>query len=463
MSPNESEPQHFPEASTAEFTPQAPGSSKPSTSSSPLGRAGTWATQVESMFVRRLLVVGVLGILVMIGLFLSNYSSEKARFYWCAMFPIFGAACLAHELAAGRAYEIALWRILMRQALHWIGPIVAVKILFMQHTRGQMATDAVALTIILLLAVTCFLAGVHFGPQLLLGQRISRPGGGDWHRDRNLSLVRCGAAADRNRDRGAVSDTAAPRLQGRRGARPHFDLLTTGTTARWRPCAPPHPRRGAANRLIADMSDEIAHIEQSVRHPLPASGCSRTHYVVLAALASVIIQLFSLPTIALAQRPQQIPRQTGTTHIAQDVNAARNRVESTAAQPTVAPPIQGVKDSELHDSFYEIHDGHRHEAIDISEPEGTPVHAVVDGRIRKLFFSKAGGNTIYEFDREAYTVTTTRIWSATMTDFMMECPFREVKSSGTLALPATRPPPLLTCTSRSTFSDLKDVGGRAHR
>jgi hypothetical protein len=125
-------------------------------------RAGMWASRLESMFVRRLMVVGVLGVLVMIGLFLSNYSSERALLYWCAMFPIFGVACLAHELAAGRAYEIALWRILMRQALHWVGPIVAVKILFMQHTRGQMATDAVAIMVILLLAVTCFLAGVHF-------------------------------------------------------------------------------------------------------------------------------------------------------------------------------------------------------------------------------------------------------------------------------------------------------------
>jgi hypothetical protein len=69
---------------------------------------------------------------------------------------------LKEELAAGRAYEVALWRVLIRQALHWIGPIFAVKILFMQHARGQMSTDAVALTIILLLAVTCFLAGVHF-------------------------------------------------------------------------------------------------------------------------------------------------------------------------------------------------------------------------------------------------------------------------------------------------------------
>ena len=162
MSPSESEPQHFPDASTAERPPQASVSSQPSQSPSPLERAGNLATRVESIFVRRLLVVGVLGILVMIGLFLSNYSSEKARFYWCAMFPVFGIACLAHELAAGRAYEIALWRILMRQTLHWIGPIVAVKILFMQHARGQMANDTVALIIILLLAVTCFLAGVHF-------------------------------------------------------------------------------------------------------------------------------------------------------------------------------------------------------------------------------------------------------------------------------------------------------------
>lgn len=162
MNLNESELNHFPEASTAELTPHATASSQPSESPSPLMRANTWAKGLESMFVRRLVVVGVLGVLVMIGLFLSNYSSDKALFYWCAMFPIFGVACLAHELAAGRAYEIALWRILMRQALHWVGPIVAVRILFMQHARGQMATDAVALTVILLLTVTCFLAGVHF-------------------------------------------------------------------------------------------------------------------------------------------------------------------------------------------------------------------------------------------------------------------------------------------------------------
>jgi hypothetical protein len=36
--------------------------------------------------------------MVMIGLFLSNYSTERACYYWRVMFPIFGVACFAHEL-----------------------------------------------------------------------------------------------------------------------------------------------------------------------------------------------------------------------------------------------------------------------------------------------------------------------------------------------------------------------------
>ena len=64
----------------------------------------------------------------------------------------------------------------------------------------------------------------------------------------------------------------------------------------------------------------------------------------------------------------------------------------------MAPPISGLALASLQDSFEEIHNGHLHEAIDILEPRGTPVHAVVSGTIRKLFLSKPGGNTIYQFD-----------------------------------------------------------------
>jgi murein DD-endopeptidase MepM/ murein hydrolase activator NlpD len=67
-------------------------------------------------------------------------------------------------------------------------------------------------------------------------------------------------------------------------------------------------------------------------------------------------------------------------------------------------PIVGLKAKDLHDSFSEIRHGHRHEAIDTMEPRGTQVHAVADGIIKKIFFSKGGGGkSTYEFDQtESY-------------------------------------------------------------
>ena len=66
--------------------------------------------------------------------------------------------------------------------------------------------------------------------------------------------------------------------------------------------------------------------------------------------------------------------------------------------PSIDAPLDSLKRSELYDSFNEIHHGHRHEAIDIMRPRGTPIMAVADGVIRKLFLSRQGGLTIYEFD-----------------------------------------------------------------
>jgi hypothetical protein len=71
---------------------------------------------------------------------------------------------------------------------------------------------------------------------------------------------------------------------------------------------------------------------------------------------------------------------------------------ATSSILDMTPPISGLALADLRDSFEEVHSGHRHEAIDILEPRGTPVHAVVSGTIRKLFLSKPGGNTIYQFD-----------------------------------------------------------------
>jgi murein DD-endopeptidase MepM/ murein hydrolase activator NlpD len=63
-------------------------------------------------------------------------------------------------------------------------------------------------------------------------------------------------------------------------------------------------------------------------------------------------------------------------------------------------PIDTMDPEPLKGAFDERRGGgtRMHEAVDILAPRNTPVHAVENGTIVKLFLSKAGGKTIYQFD-----------------------------------------------------------------
>lgn len=62
-------------------------------------------------------------------------------------------------------------------------------------------------------------------------------------------------------------------------------------------------------------------------------------------------------------------------------------------------PVQGIGRDKLQNTFDDARsEGRVHEAIDILAPRNTPVLAVEDGRIVKLFSSDRGGLTIYQFD-----------------------------------------------------------------
>lgn len=80
-------------------------------------------------------------------------------------------------------------------------------------------------------------------------------------------------------------------------------------------------------------------------------------------------------------------------------NASTAENVSKVPSSSLLMPLAIIKVGQLSDTFNDSRSGGRiHDAIDIMAPKGTPVLAVNDGKIVKLFNSKQGGLTIYQFD-----------------------------------------------------------------
>jgi murein DD-endopeptidase MepM/ murein hydrolase activator NlpD len=72
---------------------------------------------------------------------------------------------------------------------------------------------------------------------------------------------------------------------------------------------------------------------------------------------------------------------------------------ATTAPSGLLLPVKGITAAQLQDTFTDARSqGRVHDAIDILATEGTPVLAVADGTIEKLFDSERGGLTVYQFE-----------------------------------------------------------------
>jgi murein DD-endopeptidase MepM/ murein hydrolase activator NlpD len=92
--------------------------------------------------------------------------------------------------------------------------------------------------------------------------------------------------------------------------------------------------------------------------------------------------------------------------------APSNRVNASVATTGAAPsgrlrePIDGSDVESWKGGFDERRGGggRGHEAVDIVSPRNTPVHAVETGTIAKIFESKQGGHTVYQFSADGRLV-----------------------------------------------------------
>jgi murein DD-endopeptidase MepM/ murein hydrolase activator NlpD len=112
------------------------------------------------------------------------------------------------------------------------------------------------------------------------------------------------------------------------------------------------------------------------------------------------------PLAATAAQPLATPAaapQVGALPQIADPSAAPAAATTASAAPASAAalqvPVEGVTPAQLSDTFNQPRAGERrHEALDIMAPKGTKVLAAADGKVAKLFISKPGGMTLYQFD-----------------------------------------------------------------
>jgi hypothetical protein len=118
------------------------------------GRSGLWAWLLKDLPYAAMLGFALVGIV------LTSFRGAAMYYYWMALAPVYALICIIagwRKLDTGQART----RLVVTQALHWLAFVAAMWLMFRPEVRGVVNDNATSLTLLILLALGTFVAGVH--------------------------------------------------------------------------------------------------------------------------------------------------------------------------------------------------------------------------------------------------------------------------------------------------------------
>lgn len=104
-----------------------------------------------------------------IGIGVTNFTPVKSFWYWAAMAPVFAAVSIFFGWSKARRRGEGISRIVRVQILHWAALLAAIVIIYLLYDpAGRITNNQLAILCLLALALTTFLAGVHFDWRFML-------------------------------------------------------------------------------------------------------------------------------------------------------------------------------------------------------------------------------------------------------------------------------------------------------
>ncbi len=144
--------------------------------------------------------------------------------------------------------------------------------------------------------------------------------------------------------------------------------------------------------IVWQFGNVIGSRSASVKHPADPPSATARWVDSSADVDSPVLEAGPPPVMP-------VDEPAGTAGFNEPVIGPTPNSPAELADRDLAIPVEGIGPNQLRRSFDEPRGSMRqHQAIDILAPRNTPVKAVEDGTIARLFYSKAGGITIYQFD-----------------------------------------------------------------